>query len=275
MFLTACANGKNNDDLSQQGLVSGYITVLSREDGSGTRDSFVELIDAVDDNGYDAITDTAEITNSTSVMLSTVISNKRAIGYVSLGSMSDVVKAVAIDGVKPSAQAIRSGDYVLQRAFYIAYVNDLLSNVSQDFIKFIMSKQGGEIISDEGYVSVESNYDYTSSNLSGTVTLAGSTSVAPVMNVIADRYKELNPNIKVEIQESGSSAGIESAIQGAVDIAMSSRDLKDEELDKLDSKTIARDGIVVIVNSKNNIDNLTTQQVKSIFIGESTKWDEL
>ena len=262
-----------NDNQSQ--AVTGNITVVSREEGSGTRDAFTELMGIIDENDNDMTVQTAEFTNSTSVMMSTVQGNEKSIGYVSLGSLSDTVKAVSLDGVEPSTATVKDGTYKLQRPFNIAYIDSSLSDIAKDFVAYIMSTQGQAIIEKEGYISVESTSEYQSSSLSGTVTLAGSTSVAPVMNVIADEYKKLNPQVKVEIQESGSSAGIQSAISGAVDIAMSSRELKKDEAKTLKAEKIALDGIAVIVNKSNSISNLTSDQVKAIYTGEITAWDEL
>lgn len=255
--------------------VTGEITVISREDGSGTRDAFTELMDIVDADGNDATVQTAEITNSTSVMMSTVKGNAKSIGYVSLGSLSDTVKAVSIDGIAPSVETVKDGSYKLQRPFKVAYDEKTLSAVAKDFLSFILSAEGEKIIGEEGYIGLDVTNTYQPSGVSGTVSLAGSTSVAPVMNVLADRYKELNPDVKIEIQESGSSAGIESALQGAVDIAMSSRELKEDEAKALKAETIALDGIAVIVNAENSIDNLTSQQIKSIFSGEITVWEDV
>lgn len=275
VIVAACSDsGENNNDGTAPEL-SGNITVISREDGSGTRDAFTELMGIVDENGNDATVQTAEITNSTAVMLSTVSGNKKSIGYVSLGSLSDTVKAVSVDEVKPSADTVRNGSYKLQRPFMLAYKDGTLSDIAKDFLSFITSIEGEEIINSEGYIGLDTDKAYTASNLSGTVTLAGSTSVAPVMNVLADKYRELNPNVKIEIQESGSSAGIESAIQGAVDIAMSSRNLNESELETLKAETIALDGIAVIVNKENSFDNLTSEQIKSIFKGETKKWEDM
>lgn len=255
--------------------MSGQITVISREEGSGTRDAFVELMGVTDENGNDITADSAELTNSTSVVMSTVKGNKNAIGYVSLGSLSSDVKAVGLDGVAPSTATVKDGSYKLQRPFKIAYVDTKLTDIDKDFISFITSKQGEAIISKEGYISTEAKEDYTKSGKKGTITIAGSTSVAPVMNVLADEYKKLNPDVKIEIQESGSSAGIESAMQGAVEIAMSSRELKDDESKTLKSQTIALDGIAVIVNSSNSLDTLTSKQVKNIFEGNVSTWEEV
>lgn len=251
------------------------ITVISREEGSGTRDAFVELMGIVDENDNDITIQTAEITNSTSVMTSTVAGNKSAIGYVSLGSLSEEVKALQLDGVEPSTQAVKSGEYKLQRPFNIAYINGSLSDTAKDFVSYIMSTDGAKIIDGEGYISTDTQTTYKASGKKGTVTLAGSTSVAPLMNVLADQYKALNPDVKIEIQESGSSAGIQSAIEGAVDIAMSSRDLKDDEAKTLQATQIALDGIAVIANKENSATNITSQQVKQVYTGEITSWSEI
>lgn len=276
--LISCTKTDNNEsggDSAASTQTTGAITVISREDGSGTRDAFTELMGIVDADGNDATTPSAEITNSTSVMMSTVQGNEKAIGYVSLGSLSDTVKAVKVDGVTPSVDTVKDGTYKLQRPFNIAYKDGTLSELAQDFISYIESAEGQAVIEEEGYISIESNTSYKASGLTGTVTLAGSTSVAPVMNVLADKYKQLNPGVTVEIQESGSSAGIESAIQGAVEIAMSSRELKSDELETLKSQTIALDGIAVIVNQSNSFNELTSQQIKSIYLGEVTNWEEV
>ena len=258
-----CSSKDGNEKKEKTG-VSGQITVISREEGSGTRDAFVELMGVTDENG-----------NDISVVMSTVKGNKNAIGYVSLGSLSSDVKAVGLDGVAPSTATVKDGSYKLQRPFKIAYIDTKLTDIDKDFISFITSKQGEAIISKEGYIPTEAKEDYTKSGKKGTITIAGSTSVAPVMNVLADEYKKLNPDVKIEIQESGSSAGIESAIQGAVEIAMSSRELKDDEAKILQSQTIALDGIAVVVNSSNSLDTLTSEQVKNIFEGNVSTWEEV
>lgn len=269
----ACSSNKNNAQGGSSSL--GQITVISREEGSGTRDAFTELAGIVDENKTDQTTDTAEITNSTSVMMSTVSGNEKAIGYVSLGSLSDEVKAVSLNGATPSTETVKDGSYLLQRPFNIAYIDGSLSDVAKNFLSYIMSSQAAQIIDKEGYISMDTTQSYTATNMSGTVTLAGSTSVAPLMNVLADEYEALNPNVKIEIQESGSTAGIQSATEGAVDIAMSSRALKDDELKTLKPQQIALDGIAVIVNKANKIDNITTDQIKQIYTGEITAWDDV
>lgn len=251
------------------------ITVISREDGSGTRSAFVELLGIVDEKENDIITQMAEITNSTSVMLSTVEGNKAAIGYVSMGSLSDNVKTVQVDGVDATAENVKSGDYKVSRPFVIAYKPNELSDIGEDFINFIMSTQGQAIVEEEGFIGFETDGDYGGSGKSGKITLAGSTSVAPVMHVLASTYKEINPDVTVEIQESGSSAGIQSAIEGAVEIGMSSRELKEEEAAELDSLQIALDGIAVIVNKENQVSSLTSEQIKKIYTGKVVDWSEI
>ena len=274
--LISCSNGaKTESEQNTPSQTSGAITVISREDGSGTRDAFTELMEITDEDGNDATTMTAEITNSTSVMASTVQGNAKAIGYVSLGSLSDKVKALKVDGVAPSVETVKDGTYKLQRPFNIAYKEAEISETAKDFMAYIMSAEGQAVIEEEGYISIDTTTSYKASGAKGTVTVAGSTSVAPVMNVLADKYRALNPDVTVEIQESGSSAGIESAIQGAVEIAMSSRELTSEELETLKSEKIATDGIVVIVNQSNSFDGLTSQQIKEIYLGNITKWEEV
>ena len=274
--LVGCGSSNNSSSDSSNGnKVTGDITVVSREDGSGTRGAFTELLGIVDDKENDATTESAEITNSTSVMMTTVQGNDNAIGYVSLGSLSDSVKEVTVDGVEGTAENVKSGKYKISRPFNLCYYDGKLSKLAEDLINFIMSDEGQKTVDKEGYISVESGKSYKSSGLKGKITVAGSTSVAPLMNVIADEYKKLNPGVTIEIQESGSTAGIQSATEKAVDIGMSSRELKDDEAKTLATKKIAMDGIAVIVNKNNSIDNLTSDQIKSIYLGETTSWDDI
>ncbi|HIU25891.1 MAG TPA: substrate-binding domain-containing protein [Candidatus Copromorpha excrementigallinarum] len=251
------------------------ITVISREEGSGTRDAFTELTGVLEDD-VDRTVDTAEISNSTSVVIQSVAGNTAAIGYISLGSLDDTVKAVTVDGVEATVDNVKSGDYALQRPFNIV-TNGEVSELAQDFINYIMSSDGQAVIEEEGYISVNEDAEpYSGSGMSGTVTLAGSTSVSPVMEVLADRYNEINPDAVIEIQQTGSGAGIQSTIEGACDIGMASRALEDEEASQgLESQEIALDGIAVIVNNENSVENLTTEQIMQIFIGEITNWADV
>lgn len=251
------------------------ITVISREEGSGTRDAFTELTGVLQDD-VDRTVDTAEISNSTSVVTQSVAGNPAAIGYISLGSLDDSVKAVKVDGVEATVDNVKSGDYKLQRPFNIV-TNGEVSELSQDFINYIMSADGQAIIEEEGYIMTDENApDYEASGLSGTITLAGSTSVSPVMEVLADEYKALNSGVTIEIQQTGSGAGIQSTIEGVCDIGMASRALEDEEAaEGLESQTIALDGIAVIVNNDNAVEDLTTEQIMNIFIGKIANWSEV
>lgn len=251
------------------------ITVISREEGSGTRDAFTELTGVLQDD-VDRTVDTAEISNSTSVVTQSVAGNPAAIGYISLGSLDDTVKAVKVDGVEATVDNVKSGDYKLQRPFNIV-TNGEVSGLAQDFINYIMSSDGQAIIEEEGYIMTDENAPaYEASGLTGTITLAGSTSVSPVMEVLADEYKALNSGVTIEIQQTGSGAGIQSTIEGVCDIGMASRALEDEEAaEGLESQTIALDGIAVIVNNDNAVEDLTTEQIMNIFIGEITNWSEV
>ena len=262
--LTGCG-GAGND----------AITVVSREDGSGTRGAFTELLGvAVDD--VDNTIDTAEITNSTAVMLTTVSGNTNAIGYVSLGSLSSDVKAVKVDGVEPSVEDIKNGSYAVSRPFNIVTKAEV-SDLAKDFITYIESSDGQAVIEDEGYISSNENAQpYTATNLNGTITIAGSTSVAPVMEVLADDYMKLNCGVTIEIQQTGSSAGITSTIEGVCDIGMASRELKDSETSQgVSSQVIAIDGIAIIVNNDNTVDTLSAEQIKDIYTGAITTWSEV
>ena len=255
--------------------MTGAISVISREEGSGTRGAFVELMGVVDEDDNDITTVNAEITNSTSVMLTTVAGNPAAIGYVSLGSLSDDVKAVKVDGVAATVEDINNGTYKVARPFLVAYKDGSLTDVAQDFLNFIMSDDGQAIINEEGYISVAEGNTYTASGMSGRIVLAGSTSVSPVMEVLADAYKALNPDVTIEIQQTGSGAGITSAIEGVCDFGMSSRALTDEEAAELVNTQIATDGIAVVVNNENPVEDMTSDQIKGIYLGEITDWSEI
>lgn len=250
------------------------ITVVAREDGSGTRSAFSELMGIVKDD-KDNTTDTAEVTNSTSVMLTTVAGNKAAIGYVSLGSLNDTVKAVKVDGVEATAENVKAGKYAVSRPFNIVTGKDL-TPLAQDFISYILSTDGQAVVDEKDYISVTQGEAYKASGQTGTLTIAGSTSVAPLMEVLADKYMALNSGVKIEIQQSGSSAGITSAVEGVCQIGMASRELKDSEIAKgVTATKIAMDGIAVIVNKDNSYSELTSDQIRKIYTGETTQWSDL
>ena len=255
---------------------SGEITVVSREEGSGTRGAFVELMGVETDEG-DMTVDTAEISNSTSVVSQTVAGNPYAIGYISMGALGDTVKAVKVDGVEATVENVKAGSYAVSRPFEICYKEENLTDLGRDFVSFIMSAEGQAIIAEEGYIAVEDAAEsYAASGLSGTLSLNGSTSVSPVMEVLAESYREMNPDVTIDIQQTGSGAGITATMDGSCEIGMSSRALKDEELaEGLTEVTIAMDGIAVIVNLENTTESLTSEQIRQIFVGEITTWDEI
>ena len=255
------------------------ISVLSREDGSGTRGAFIELfgIEKKDANGkkVDYTTEEAAITNSTAVMLTSVAGDGYAIGYVSLGSLNDSVKAVKIDGADATVANINNGSYKISRPFNIA-VKEGLSPVAQDFVNFIVSDEGQKVIAANKYIKIQNTKPYTSSKANGKVVVAGSSSVSPVMEKLIEAYKGVNPNAKLELQTSDSTTGVTNAINGACDIGMVSRALKDSEKAKgVKEITIAIDGIAVIVNKVNPVENMTKVQVEQIFTGNITKWSEV
>lgn len=251
---------------------SSEITVISREEGSGTRGAFVELMGIMQDE-KDMTTSSAETSQSTSVVISTVEGNKNAIGYISLGSLSGNVKAISVDGVSATVENVKNGTYSIARPFIICTKNDV-SDAAEDFMNFILSDDGQSIVGKD-YISVSSG-SFKSNGASGKVTVAGSTSVGPVMEQIADAYMKINSSVTVEIQQTGSGAGITSTIEGACDIGMSSRELKQEEIDKgLIPTQIALDGIAVIVNKENSSDSLTSEQIRKIYTGEITDWSGL
>ena len=257
---------------------SGDITVVSREEGSGTRGAFIELFGIEEKQGdekVDLTTEEASITNSTSVMMTTVAGDENAIGYISLGSLDDTVKALKIDGAEASAENVADGTYKVSRPFNII-TGEEVNETAQDFINFIMSADGQQIIEDNGYIKVDTEAEaYESTNPSGKVVVAGSSSVTPVMEKLSEAYQEINADVTVEVQQSDSTTGITSTKEGICDIGMASRNLKDEEKDGLTATVIAQDGIAVIVNPGNELEELTSEQVKAIFTGETTPWEEL
>lgn len=253
------------------------ITVVSREDGSGTRVAFVELFgieEEVNGEKVDMTTEEANITNSTSVMMSTVAQDEYAIGYISLGSLDDPVKAVKIDGSEATAENIKNGSYKISRPFNIATKEDL-SDAAQDFEDFILSTEGQKVVEDNKYIPLDDVSDYKSNGASGKVVVAGSSSVSPVMEKLKEAYQAVNSDVEVEIQTSDSTTGMQNAIDGVCDIGMASRELKDSEKEAgLTPTVIAMDGIAVVVNNDNPTDELSSDQVKSIFTGDVLTWDE-
>ncbi len=274
--LAACGNTQadtgNFDD-------SMMISIFSREDGSGTRGAFIELfgIEQKDENGekVDMTTEDANITNNTSVMMTSVAGDEYAIGYISLGSLNDTVKAVRIDGVEPSVETIKDGSYKISRPFNIATKGDL-SEVAQDFENFILSTEGQAVVEENGYIPLDGTETFAGTTPSGKVVVAGSSSVSPVMEKLKEAYLEVNPNAEIEIQTSDSTTGMSAAADGICDIGMASRELKDSEVEAgLQAKVIAMDGIAVIVNNDSPVDELTSEQVMNIYTGTYYFWNEV
>ncbi len=254
------------------------ITVLSREDGSGTRGAFVELFkmeEVVNGKKIDMTTDSAEITNSTSVMMASVAGNKNAIGYISLGSLNDSVKALAVDGTAPSAEAIKGGSYKISRPFNLV-LSSKAGKVAQDFLAFILSSEGQAVVEKAGYIGIEGAKPYSGAGLSGKIVVAGSSSVTPSMEKLKEAYLKLNPDVSIEIQLSDSTTGMNAARDGICDIGMASRELKDSELKAgLKPVVMAMDGIAVVVNKENPVNGLSSEQIKNIFTGSVTDWASL
>lgn len=271
--LVGCGGPSDSSDSVDS---AATISVVSREDGSGTRGAFIELFGveekSEDGTKIDYTTDAAEITNSTAVMMQTIAGNKDAIGYISLGSLSDVVKAVEIDGVAANVDNIKNGSYKIARPFNIATKDEVTAQV-QDFLNFILSEEGQAVVEENGYISQGNTGAYVASDVQGKIIVAGSSSVAPVMEKLKEAYAKVNSNVAVEVQQSDSTTGMTSTIEGICDLGMASRALKDSEIEKgLTSTVIAMDGIAVVVNKENTVSGLSSAQVKDIFTGAATDW---
>ena len=254
------------------------ITVVSREDGSGTRGAFIELF-GIEEKGADGTkkdntTKDAIIANKTDVMMTNVSGDEYAIGYISLGSLSDKVKALKVDGVEATPQNVKNGTYKIARPFNIATKAEV-SSLAKDFISFILSSEGQEVVS-KSYISIDDNAPaFNSSMESGKIVVSGSSSVSPVMEKLKEAYLEINTNAQIEIQTSDSTAGMTNAIEGTCDIGMASRELKDSEAQVLTATSIALDGIAVIVNNDNPTDEITSEAVKAVFTGKTTLWSDV
>ena len=258
---------------------SGTINVISREDGSGTRGAFIELFgiqEEKDGEKIDMTTVDASITNSTSVMMTTVAGDENAIGYISLGSLNDTVKAVKIDGAEATAENVANDTYKVSRPFNIV-TGEKVSEAAQDFVNYIMSEEGQQIVEDNGYIKADAEAKpCEAADVEGKVVVAGSSSISPVMEKLKEAYEAVNKNVTVEVQQSDSTTGVTSAAEGICDIGMASRELKDEETEmNLTATVIAKDGIAVVVNNENEVEDLTSDQVKAIFTGETTEWEDL
>lgn len=277
-FMTALLAGCGQNRNSVSFNPKAEITVVSRESGSGTRGAFIELLkieekDATG-NKVDHTTDEAVISNSTSVVMATVSTNANAIGYISLGSLNDTVKALKVDGVEINVENIKNGTYKVARPFNIVLKKDAPAQ-AQDFVDFILSEAGQKVVSENGYIYIGGTA-YESKKIPGKIVVAGSSSVTPVMEKLKEAYQAVNPNAEIEIQLSDSSTGMNSAISGTCDIGMASRELKSSEIEKgLSPIVIAMDGIAIITNNANTVDDISTDQIKSIFTGDTVKWSEI
>lgn len=279
LLLAGCGNKESSDAGSDSGSDfdnSQDIHVISREDGSGTRDAFVEIVEITDADGEDATVSSATIQQGTSDVVSTVSGDEYSIGYISVGSLDESVKALKVDGVEPTEENIASGDYVVQRNLNIIQ-GDKLSDVAQDFWDFIFSAEGQKIVSEKGAVPVDSAApEYTGSGMKGQIAIAGSTSVEPFITAISEAYAKHNPDVVFEISATGSSAGVTAAIDGTADIGMASRELDDDESSKVkEVKPLGIDGIAVIVNPNTPIDSISLDTIRGIFLGDITSWADV
>ena len=276
---SASSDSSSDSSSSDASAPSGTISVLSREEGSGTRGAFVELFGVEEENAdgekVDNTTVDAQVTNSTAVMMTGVAQDPQAIGYISLGSLDASVKALKVDGAEASAENVKNGTYKVSRPFNIV-TGDSLSDVAQDFVDYILSSDGQAIVG-EDYIPVDDAAEaYAGTSPEGSVVVAGSSSVSPVMEKLKEGYEAVNPNASIEIQTSDSTTGVESTISGICDIGMASRELKDTETSEgVTGTQIAIDGIAIIVNNENSMTDITSDQVKQIYTGEVTNWEDL
>lgn len=270
-----CAKSKDGGSFD----ATKNITVVSREDGSGTRGAFIELfgveVKGEDGSKKDMTVKSAIIVSKTDVMMTNIANDPYAIGYISLGSLNNTIKAVNIGGVTASADNIKNGTYKISRPFNIATKGEL-SGVAKDFIDYILSAEGQKVVAQNNYIAIDNQApSYAGSKPEGKIVVAGSSSVSPVMEKLKEAYLALNPHAAIEIQTSDSTAGLTAAINGTCNIGIASRELKASELQELTEQSIALDGIAVIVNNNNSVSNMTIEQVRDIFTGKITKWNGL
>jgi len=275
LVLAACGGG---GDSSESGSfdTSQNIHVVSREEGSGTRDAFVDSVGLTDDHGNDQTYAGATIQNSTNGVTQAVSNDSSAIGYISLGSLDDSVTALNVNDVEPTNETVSSGEYEISRNFNVMHSGEL-SEAAQDFWDFIMSQQGQSIVEENGYVSVDSEApEYEAGDVDGTISINGSTSAEPVMQALSDAYSELNPNATFEISATGSSAGVQAAIDGTADIGMASREVTSEEEEQLNNVApFAIDGVAVVVNNSNSVENISMENLRGVYSGDVTTWDQV
>ena len=276
-FGVGCGSNNGSDSGSESTLTP--INVLSRENGSGTRGAFVEITGVLEKDGsgnsVDKTFDNAIIQNGTNAIITTVSNDKNAIGYISIGSLNDTIKALDVDGVSPTAENVQNGSYQITRPFNITFTDDI-SELAQDFVNYILSSDGQAVVVSSGYTQASNEEtSYSPSNMSGIITVVGSTSVSPVMEKLAEAYMTLNPNVSIEIQSVGSSAGVQASIDKTADIGMASREIRDSESSQVSYLPIAIDAIAMIVNKDSQTSNITLEDIRLVYTGEKTNWEEL
>ena len=279
LLLVACSTGETNSEGTEDSSdfdTASDIHVVTREDGSGTRGSFVEIVDVMDENEGDITTPAATVQNNTSSVMQTVAGDIHSIGYISLGSLDNSVKGLSIDGIEPTPEAVANTEYEVARNFNVVYGSEL-SEEAQDFYNFFLSQQAQELVSEEGYVPIDSDAsEYISQGASGNITVVGSTSVEPLMQRFAEAYMKLNPDVTIDITAPGSGAGITAAIEGSADIGMTSREIEEGESVQLEgSDAIAIDGIAIITHKDNPMNELSLEEISSIYMGDATTWEEV
>jgi len=279
LVLAACGGGGNSSEGSSDSGnfdTSQNIHVVSREEGSGTRDAFVDSVGLTDDQGNDQTYAGATIQNSTNGVTQAVSNDESAIGYISLGSLDDSVTALNVNDVEPTNETVSSGEYEISRNFNVMHSSEL-SEAAQDFWDFIMSQQGQSIVEENGYVAVDSEApEYEAGDVDGTISINGSTSAEPVIQALSDAYSELNPNATFEISATGSSAGVQAAIDGTADIGMASREVTSEEEEQLNNVApFAIDGVAVVVNNSNSVENISMDNLRGVYSGDVTTWDQV
>lgn len=290
LLFTACGKGGSDTESTEgagnettateeasnktTGGMEGMISVVSREEGSGTRGAFVELVKVEDKDGNDATSVEAVIQNNTEAVMTTVAGEKSAIGYISLGSLNDTVKALKVDDVEATAENVADGSYKIARPFNIV-TKEEPTGAEADFIGFILSEEGQKIVEEEGYVKSPEAKDYTpDESASGSIAIAGSSSVTPVMEKLVEAYGKINPNVKIQVNMSDSTTGVQSVKDGIAQIGMASRELKESEQD-LNKVVIAMDGIAVVVNKDNSVENISLDNLKSVYLGEIENWEDV
>lgn len=280
-FGVGCGSNNGSDSGSNGGSESTLtpINVVSRESGSGTRGAFVEITGVLEKDGsgnsVDKTFDNAIIQNGTNAIITTVSNDKNAIGYISIGSLNDTIKALDVDGVSPTAENVQNGSYQIARPYNITFTDDI-SELAQDFVNYILSSDGQAVVVSSGYTQASNEEtSYSPSNMSGIITVVGSTSVSPVMEKLAEAYMTLNPNVSIEIQSVGSSAGVQASIDKTADIGMASREIRDSESSQVSYLPIAIDGIAMIVNKDSQTSNITLEDIRLVYTGEKTNWEEL